>query len=203
MSTYWLIDGSYLYKSIKSYEKRIGEKVGLDYNKLKEKIENHVNEKLTAYYYNSTKDPATDEQNRFHSWLKNHRNGPGIRVELYQLKKTTVKCPNCSEIFTKYVQKGVDVGIVTAALKFKDSYDNLVLSTGDGDFKDTVKFLSEDLRKRIILVGFDNNLSSDLQPYADSGDMLFIDDFIDEVKDTRYADLEPFDGADEIAEDTE
>ena len=114
-----------------------------------------------------------------------------------------MKCPNCNNIFIKFVQKGVDVGIATAALKFKDDYDTFVLSAGDGDFKDTVKYLKEDLKKRIVLVGFEKNLSTDLQPYANTDDVLFIDDFINEVKDNRYAGLEPFEGAAEIAIDSD
>lgn len=201
MATYWLIDGSYIYKSIKSYERMIGETFGLDYRKLRDKVETHVKETVTAYYFNSTKDPATEQTNKFHTWLKTRKNGPGIIVELYSLKKTTVKCPNCDSTFTKLVQKGVDVGIATAALKFKDNYDTFVLSAGDGDFKDTIKYLKEDLKKRIVLVGFERNLSADLQPYADAEDVLFIDDFINEVKDNRYAGLEPFEGAAEIVID--
>lgn len=193
MAIYWLIDGSYIYKSIKGIEKTKG-KVALDYKKLKDKLEGDLNQIITAYYFNSTPNPPKDGQNAFHTWLKRVKNGPGIRVQLYSLKSMTVKCPNCGNVFKKTVQKGVDVGIATTALKFKDNYDTLILSTGDGDFEDTVQYLKEALNKKIILVGFSDNLSADIQQYSD--EVWYIDEFFDEVKDTRFEDLEPFEDAD-------
>jgi uncharacterized LabA/DUF88 family protein len=192
MSIYWLIDGSYIYKSVNRL-RQVNGGSGLDYKRLKNKLEDLYGEKITAYYFNSTPNPPKDAQNSFHSWLKNGSDGPGIRVQLYQLKGMNVKCNRCDNEFSRTVQKGVDVGIVTAALKFKDSYDTLILSSGDGDFEDTVHYLKEDLNKRLVLLGFHGSLSVDLHPWAD--DILYIDSFFDEVKDTRFT--EPFEHADE------
>ncbi|WP_051188271.1 NYN domain-containing protein [Brevibacillus thermoruber] len=189
---YWLIDGSYIYKSLKTYPGKT-----LDYKKLRQKIESMLGNKTTAYYFNSTPDPATDQQNAFHSWMKS-ADGPNIRVELYELKKTEVKCPDCGHKFVKLTQKGVDVGIVTAALKFQHKYDTLILSTGDGDFLDTVKYIQEGLSKRIILVAFRHGLSTDLQQYAD--EVWYIDDFFDEVKDARLSQPKPFENVDDVVE---
>jgi len=202
-SVFWLIDGSYLYKSMKKYGEKNRCKFNLDYNKLREKIENQIckdSTKFTAYYFNSTPDPATDKQNAFHRWLKSAKpDGPSIRVELYSLKTITVECEKCNYKFKKPVQKGVDVGIVTAALKFHQKYDTLILSTGDGDFEDTLKYLKEDLDKNIIIVSFRHGLSSDLQQYADK--VFYIDEFADEVRDTRAETALPFDNVDSVIEE--
>lgn len=198
-NVYWLIDGSYLYKSMIQFRKIISN-FNIDYKKLKDKLEKEFcveSEKLISYYFNSTPNPATDAQNAFHSWLKCAPPvGPNIRVELYSLKKGFVKCKKCNEMITNYVQKGVDVGIVTAALKYCNKYDKLIVSAGDGDFKDTFKYLSEELDKEIIILSFKHGLSTDLQQY--SSRVLFMDDFYNEISDSRGKTPPPFDQADEI-----
>lgn len=195
MSIYWLIDGSYMYKSVKKLEEKHG-KISLDYLKLRQKIENELESKVTAYYFNATPNPQSDEQNSFHNWLKT---GPGIRIpKLYELKKKKNNCPNCKHKFTRYVQKGVDVGIATHALKYHPKYETLILSTGDGDFLDAIKYLKEELEKRIMLVGFNGSISPDILPYAD--EKWFIDEFIDEVKDTRHL-YKPFEDIDSVVDD--
>lgn len=196
---YWLIDGSYMYKAAKAYQiKHSG--FNLDYKKLRDKVESLLGKdvKITAYYYNSTPDPATDAQNAFHNWLKSASpTGPNIRVQLYSLKNVEVMCNYCGKKTIKFVQKGVDVGIVTAALKFHPRYDGIVLSTGDGDFEDTLKYLAEDLKKEIIIVGFRHGLSTDLQQYTDK--VYFVDEFSDEINNSRYT-MEPYNNADKLIE---
>lgn len=203
-NVYWLIDGSYIYKALKTYQISHTD-YNLDYVKLRKKIETTYcanGEKLVAYYFNSTPDPASDSQNRFHSWLKSSKpTGPNIRVEIYPLKNVKVKCDRCSEIIIKRVQKGVDVGLVTTALKFAGKYDKLVISAGDGDFLDTVRYLKEDLDKEIYLVAFRHGLSADLQQYSDES--IYIDDFPTEVQDTRTVGRiveKPFDEVDDLIE---
>ena len=76
-------------------------------------------------------------------------------------------------------QKGVDVGIATCALKHRDRYDTLLLSSGDGDLLDAIEFLSEQ-GKRIELAVFREGVSTELQARADK--IYWIDDFASEVE---------------------
>ena len=70
------------------------------------------------YYLNSTRDPASDAQNAFHTWLKSAPpRGPKIRVQLYRLKDLHITCHHCGTESVREVQKGVDVGIATRIVK--------------------------------------------------------------------------------------
>jgi uncharacterized LabA/DUF88 family protein len=124
-----------------------------------------------SYYLNSTRDPATDQQNAFHTWLKSAPpRGPKIRVQLYRLKSFHQRCPACEHQFDREVQKGVDVGIATLLIKLaaQDVYDRLILSAGDGDFEDAISYVKSELHKEIWMCGSQASLSADLQSYADN-----------------------------------
>lgn len=194
MATYWLIDGAYVYSCILKERDRLKDtQFSIDYKKLRTVIERKNGEEVVAYYFNCTPNPPTDAQNAFHTWLKSAKpHGPHIRVKLYKLKEVHLSCPYCNNGISKKTQKGVDVGIVTTALRYANNFDTLILSTGDGDFEETVRHLKEDLQKKIILASFKYGLSTDLQQYAD--EVWFIDDFITEVQDTRFT--SPFDDPD-------
>ncbi|MDD2401621.1 MAG: NYN domain-containing protein [Clostridia bacterium] len=175
--TIWLIDAAYLFNAQRS----AGHDYNFDYLKLRNKLEEDG--KISrVYYLNSTQNPPTDAQNSFHSWLKTARpEGPQFIVKLYNLKSEEYWCPNCQRSFNGQVQKGVDVGIATLIVKLahQKNYDNLILSSGDGDLEDSIAYVKEYLQKRIELCVFKGGVSPDLQSYADR--VYWINDFMDSV----------------------
>ncbi|MGN0721497.1 MAG: NYN domain-containing protein [Anaerovoracaceae bacterium] len=201
MRALWLIDGSYIYKAGKSFQNENPKykKNGLDYKKLKDCLRKEFNiETLDSWYFNSTPDPATDSQNAYHSWLKTTEpKGPNIRVKLYDLKEKTIECKNCGKTFSIKVQKGVDVGIATTALRLFERYDALILSAGDGDFEDFIRYIVEDNDKLLYIVGFDKSISPDLQQFSTANYLL--NEHYDKICDDR--EVKPFDTVDEVVSD--
>lgn len=197
----WLIDGSYIYKAGKTFQREnpAYAKKGVDYKKLKDCIRHEFGiDSLDSWYFNSTPDPATDAQNAYHRWLKTTEpKGPNIRVKLYDLKEKEIHCPKCGETFSIKVQKGVDVGIATTALRLFNRYNVIVLSAGDGDFEDFIRYIVEDHDKQLYIVGFDRSISPDLQQFSSANYLL--NEHYDEICDSR--ELKPFDGADEVVDD--
>ncbi len=198
MRALWLIDGSYLYKAMREYQDNHSQftNLGVDYTKLKSEIKRiFAVDRIDCFYFNSTPDPATDAQNQFHTWLKSAEpNGPNIRVKLYGLKEKTMRCKSCKNIIKYKVQKGVDVGIATTALKIYEKYNAIVLSAGDGDFEDFIEFLVEDKDLKLFIVGFNGSISPDIQQYSSS--VYLIDEHYGDICDTRIT--KPFDTADEV-----
>lgn len=164
MKTVWIIDGAYLF----SY----GRNRPFDYLKLKnELVALNGGPILESYYLNATRDPWNEGQNAFHAWMKSAPpRGPQIRVQLYPLKDVRCACPKCGHGFEREVQKGVDVGIATLIVKLaaRNAYDRLILAAGDGDFEDAISYVKSELHKEVWLCGSQVNLSTDLQPYADT-----------------------------------
>ncbi len=200
MRALWLIDGSYLYKSVKKFQKDNNkyQNKGIDYKKLKTKIQEYFKiDDIDSFYFNSTPDPATDAQNQYHTWLKSAEpKGPNIRVKLYDLKDKSIDCNYCNHKITVKVQKGVDVGIATTALKIYHKYNAIILSAGDGDFEDFVQFLVEDKDLKLFIAGFDGNISPDIQQYSSM--IYMLNEHYDEICDTRN--IKPFDTVDEVSE---
>lgn len=198
MRALWLIDGSYIYKAVKSFQKdnpTYAQK-GVDYKKLKDCLRKEFNiDNLDSWYFNSTPDPATDSQNAYHRWLKTTEpKGPNIRVKLYDLKEKEITCRHCKTSFSIKVQKGVDVGIATTALRLFVRYDVIILSAGDGDFEDFIRYIVEDHDKTLYIVGFDKTISPDLQQFSSANYLL--DEHYNEICDDR--ETKPFDTADEV-----
>lgn len=171
----WLIDGAYMFMSQPTLEPGYE----FDYRRLRDKLEQY-GRLSQVYYVNSTPNPPSDAQDAFHSWLKSAPpRGPKFQVRLHSLKERTTQCPKCYMSFEKRVQKGVDIGIATLALTMVDRYDTLVLSSGDGDFKDAMEYIRNTLNKRLELLVFKSGVSTDLQSLSDQ--VYWIDDFKDEV----------------------
>ena len=198
MRALWLIDGSYIYKAMKKFQKQnpVYENKGIDYRKLKAKIcEKYNISSLDSWYFNSTPDPATDSQNAYHTWLKTSEpQGPNIRVKLYDLKKKTYKCTKCGKYTEALTQKGVDVGIATTALRLYERYDALIFSAGDGDFEDFIRLIVEDKDKKMYIVAFNGSISPDIQQY--SKEIFLLNDHYEDICDTR--DFKPYNTIDEV-----
>lgn len=200
MGALWLIDGLYIYKAAKTFQKDnpCFDKKGVDYKKLKDRLVKEFKiDNLDAWYFNSTPDPASDSQNAFHSWLKTSEpKGPGIRVKLYDIKKKEFVCKNCGETVSVGVQKGADVGIATTAMKLFERFDAIILSAGDGDFEDFIKYIVEDNDKKLYIVGFAGSISPDLQQFSLANYLL--NEHYSDICDNR--EFKPFDDADEVVD---
>lgn len=177
----WLIDGAYMFYAQQS----LGPGYAFDYKKLRDKLEQD-GRIFQGYYVNSTPNPPTDAQDGFHTWLKSAPpRGPKLQVRLYKLRELHLECPACGNAFDRRMQKGVDIGVATLALTLMDRYDTLILSSGDGDFKDAMEYIRNTLDKRLELVVFRSGVSTDLQSLSDH--IYWIDDFNDDVAKLRDA----------------
>lgn len=172
----WLIDAAYMFMS----QSTVAPQWRFDYKKLRDKLETVGGPFFQVYYVNSTPNPPTDMQDAFHTWLKSAPpKGPRFQVRLHRLKDLHMQCPTCNNAFDRKMQKGVDIGIATLALTLVERYDTLVLSSGDGDFKDALEHIRNTLNKRFELAVFKNGVSTDLQSLSD--EVYWIDEFSVEV----------------------
>ncbi len=175
--TVWLIDAAYLFNAQRS----VNNGYNFDYLKLRKELEKD-GPISRGYYLNSTKNPPSDAQNAFNTWLKTAwPDGPQFIVKLYKLKEQEFRCPYCAKVIGEQMQKGVDVGIATLIVKlaYQENYENLILSSGDGDLEDALSHVREYLNKRIELCVFRYGVSPDLQSYADK--IYWINDFSQDV----------------------
>lgn len=183
----WLIDGGYMFNASESVQADFQ----YDYRKIREVLERD-GEIFQAYYLNSTPNPPKDVQDHFHAWMRSAPPyGPKIQTRLYGLKNVKSICPKCSHEFKRRVQKGVDIGIATLALTMIDRYDTLILSSGDGDFKDAIEFIRNNKNKRFELAVFRTGVSTDLQSMSDR--IYWLGDFKDEIQktDTKTPAMKP------------
>ena len=192
----WLIDGAYLFSSQSS----VGQGYNFDYLLMKNHLEKMVGPVWRAYYLNALQpdNDRNDGMQRFHSWLQSAPpSGPKIITKLYNLRDSDASHAYCRECattvqlecpaadytdephpLTRRSQKGVDVGIASLALTHIDSYDTLMLSSGDGDLLDAIKFVS-DSGKEVELVAFRAGVATELQSWADR--IYWIDEFAHEI----------------------
>ena len=163
MNSVLVVDGAYLMKGSQNLGR-------FDYLKLRVLLEMLIGgEFVEAYYLNAAPDDRNEALEGFHTWMKSAPpRGPKFRVQVYNLKSLSSICPDCGHEFERPVQKGVDVGIATLALKLamQNKYDRFVLAAGDGDFEDAIRYIVDEHAKEFILVGFGQSLSTDLQSYA-------------------------------------
>lgn len=172
-----IIDGGYFHKGQRS----LG--FDLDVASLIRFVENRLNVScVDMYYYDSTTSGADTSRDAFHRALRRLQ----IRVELRPLKSMAVHCPNrrCKHArlpIKRRVQAGVDVAIATKILTeaCENRFDALVLLAGDGDFADAVRYVKENRRRRVHVVGFRESISNRLAPYAErEHGVLCLNDFV-------------------------
>ena len=191
----WLIDAGYLFNAQETYEKNFR----FDYLKLRRKLEEY-GEIWRVYYFNSVRKVEDASQDGFHNWLQSALpDGPKFITKIYRLRSVradSAYCRDCGNTVRltcphtisgdpvhtlgREQQKGVDAGIVTAALRFREEYDVLMLSSGDGDLVEAMEYLTEQHSKILQLAVFRTGVSTGLQSRADS--IFFLDDFADEIR---------------------
>ncbi len=183
-----------------STQSSVGQGYNFDYLLLKNKLETTVGPFWRTYYLNALQpdNDRNDGMQRFHSWMQSAPpSGPKIITKLYNLRDSDASHAYCRECattvqlecpaagystdehpLTRRSQKGVDVGIASLALTHLDSYDTLMLSSGDGDLLDAIKFVS-DSGKEIELAVFRAGVATELQSWADR--IHWIDEFAHEI----------------------
>ncbi len=171
--TIWINDGAYLFKAAPER---------FDYLKLKHELEKGAGATFAECYYFGAQSMSTSAQDSFNKWLKCAPPiGPKMILKLSPLKNMHMDCPHCGVGYERQMQKGVDVGIVTMMLQLaaRNRYDQLVLTSGDGDFANAVEYVKQ-LGKSFCLAGFKDSVSPDLQCFADT--MLWLDELWEKVR---------------------
>jgi hypothetical protein len=173
--TIWIVDAAYM----QSYSD--GQ---IDYLKLKDTLQDKVGSHFTeSFYVNATRDPSSDIQSGFHTWLKTAPpQGPKMRVKLYELGSFPATCASCGQPLIGNPAERVQVGIATLIVKLAAQwhYDRLVLSARDGALEEAIAYVKDELHKEFWLSGFEGSVSSNLQMYAD--DVIWLDELWDQIK---------------------
>ncbi len=156
----WLVDNNYVMSSVD---------FRIDLKKLKDFLQVETESRITCgYLVDSTKDNQADFD-RFLNWVRcAEPYGPGLRLKVFPSGEMPCTCPECGHQFSRRVQKRVDVAIATLIVKLaaEDRYDALILSSGDGDFEEAIKYAVEEKGKELYLVGAPGTISPLLQCYS-------------------------------------
>ncbi|MEK7394500.1 MAG: NYN domain-containing protein [Fibrobacterota bacterium] len=161
-----IIDAGYLF----AMQKKLG---SFDILRFRNFIEDKLDGKITRGFYITTLDGQN--QQSYHSWLKTVT-GPKLEVVIKNTKAKT--CDSCGR--SVFVEKGVDIAIVTQAIKHaqKDNYDTLVLVNGDADLLDALLYIRDELGKKIVIVGDLDSISTDIQAISD--EVISVSDNVEE-----------------------
>jgi uncharacterized LabA/DUF88 family protein len=161
-----IIDAGYFF----ALQKKFG---SFDVLRFKYFIESKLKGSIHRSFYVTTLDGPN--QQSYHSWLKSVT-GPKMEVVVKTTKSKT--CDSCGK--SVFVEKGVDIAIVTLAIKHAvhENYDALVLVNGDADLLDALLYVRDDLGKEVIVVGDLESISTDVQAISDR--VLLVGDSLEE-----------------------
>lgn len=177
MDTLWVVDANYIVRASEFYG-------AVDYLKLKMILEKLNGAPITSsYFFDNTKN--NPKQDRFIWWLQSSQ-GPNMNTRLYGMKPAKTYCKRCKADIQFQVQKGVDVGIATLILTsaFEKGYDRVILSAGDGDFKDALYYVRNTMKKEVWITGFEGTVSGDF--YGDcTSVVILLDKYWDKIKKER------------------
>jgi len=153
------MDGSNIFRTAKA----IRPNLLVDYAKLLKELVGSRN-LIRAYFYSGIKVPPQEKQIKFHHRLKYQ----GITVVTKPLRQRTTTCPNCKQAHVGFVEKGVDVALVTDMLgmAFKNAYDSAILVSADKDYEGAIEEVKR-LGKRIEIAAFEHAISEDMKMLAD------------------------------------
>lgn len=165
------IDGAYVWKV---YRDKI------DYLKLRQYIEDDLDDTIDEGYYFSADDDPPRAQGLHNALAYPPPTGPGLRVKIYWLQRKLlwwpaqlggmpVLHPDDPRVqFEIREQKAVDVGLAFHMIRSftKRNWDKLVLASGDGDFHEPIQHLVETENVDLYLIGSMNTISERLRPYA-------------------------------------
>lgn len=169
-----LIDGNYLFFS----QKR------LDFLKFKKRIEGILQKKVVETHYVENILDANKQQT-FYTWLRSAEPyGPHFQVHLIPMKDVSLRCDHCGQWSTKPVVDGVETKLTTLMhrLAYQDKFDRLILVSGDAVHAEAIRYLKDELKRKVVVCGFEGSVGLDLQNASDF--VIWIDKFYEEVKRT-------------------
>ena len=77
---------------------------------------------------------------------------------------------------------GVETKVISLMLKlaFQDKFDRLILLAGDPIYVETIRYLKDELKRKVVISGFEGAVSLDLQSASDF--VIWIDKFYDKIE---------------------
>jgi len=156
------IDGSNLLHS----SQRFKQGFKIDYVKLVQELVGGRN-MIRSYFYCSYKIPPNEKETKFHEALKRQ----GIAVVARRLRQRG----------SQYVEKGVDVALVTDMLgfAFKNAYDVAILVSGDEDYVGAVDEIKR-VGKKVEIASFEFAAARELKLIADR--FISLETLIDKIE---------------------
>lgn len=174
MDTMIIVDGNYLFHQ----DERT------DIVLIRKMLEGMIGGRAEALIYVSSL-PSDEEMRRrtegYLNRLSSASNGAGATVIAHELKETTITCPRCSSRFERRFQWAGDTVIASEIIywAYAKEIPRIILLAGDGDFIYPVQ-LAVRKCKEVVIAGFRNSLSSNLQGVANR--TLFLDDYMNVIK---------------------
>lgn len=168
----FFIDGSNIFWGLQNYRKKTLSNVALDYGKL---VSHVAGTRLIRgrTYYCSQPSIISEGQAKFQDSLR--------KSEIMVVPKTLKQRINPLDGKPRYVEKGVDVALVTDLLSFvwENAYDDAVLVSGDADYTGAVERV-RGKGKMVEVVAWHDSLSGELKRAANK--VVYLDEIIDKVK---------------------
>lgn len=147
---------------------------------------------ISKIYYFTSEDSLNKSQIRFHESLRSK--GIIVLTEeiVFRNQKIFCKncklevnpiCKNCGENVTlpPHKSKKIDILISAKMLDLSDTYDELILASGDRDFIPVIKILRESRGKKFIVASFKDPLSYEYR-YNCDGDIIYLDKYVEKLK---------------------
>jgi len=173
--TIMFIDNSNIFQNLRCI--RPGYRI--DYKKLHKKIQ-ELGEIWETYFFAAEREGAPrDTQTAFFDVLRKEL---GYNIVLASLKVKIISCRKCGEPHEVYLEKGVDMSLVSKflTLLYNNAFDTAILVTGDGDYADMAREARR-LGRKIKIMSFRDSLSKELSAVS-SGIPLYLDDIASEIE---------------------
>ena len=142
------IDASNIYHSQKKLKWQI------DFRKLLEYFKDQT--ELQAIYYYTARDLGHEQQTKFLNFLEMI----GYRVRSKKVK--IIKDKNKQDEKDGYFKGNLDVELTVDVLENKDSFDTIVLVSGDSDFEPLLQLMKMKYNKRCIVMATKHNVAIEL-----------------------------------------
>ena len=169
-----IVDANYVFFN----QKRI------DYLLYKKEVERALQKRIVeSHYVENSPNLDTGKQQAFFSWLRAAEpHGPHFQVHILPLRDVIFYCPKCRERTRKQIIDGVETKVISLMLKlaFQDKFDLLILLAGDPIYVETIRYLKDELKRKVVISGFEGAVSLDLQSASDF--VIWIDKFYDKIE---------------------
>lgn len=169
-----LIDGNYLFFN----QRR------LDFLKFKRHLEKIIQKRIIeSHYVENSPNIDNGKQQSFYTWLRSAEPfGPHFQTHILPMREITVDCPHCGKWVQRPITDGTDARIISLLhrLAYQDTFDRLILVSGSQAYEETVRYIKTDLKKKVIVSGWEDAVAVGLQNAADF--VIWIDKFYDQVR---------------------